>query len=149
MDALDSILSPPHPAEALSMATKEEKEADSFEWELISQTTNFLTKLAKDHPRCPHLSGNKSRTNRCSCLLLLKPLAAEDGSWGMFSGDTSPLQYAVASYMVWFVQQKREMQQSIIMGWLRYADASKKKDTPYLLSTLNLEGVEDRLKCRR
>ena len=115
MDDLEDLLTPKHPAEAIKKYSREEKEADSFEWQLIAETLRYLKKLARDHPHCPHIAGKKGRLNKCSCLAHLKAPSEEEDSSGL--GHTA-LMCAAASCMVWFVQQDRNMQQSIIMGWL-------------------------------
>jgi hypothetical protein len=96
---------PPHPSKIASIA-KIEKRTVSEE-ELLNGAVTFLHHHALYSKNCPALHRSNSKQT-CSCLTL-------------FVDVTAAATIGTARYMVYFMRLDKQLRQSILMEWGRYA----------------------------
>ena len=119
-----------HPARLWLASSRKEQRALTDDV-LFNQAVDFLQQLALDHPNCPHITGNTNRKKRsCTCLQLFLQIPSDD-----VTESASPVTTAVARHIVWFLKLKPDIQQAIILEWIRYA-LRYKEDLCYVLPAL-------------
>jgi hypothetical protein len=117
IDAQESVEldAPPHPIEQVSIAKASKNTLMLSDDVLIEDAITFLQWHAIHTTLCPHLSGKKGKTNKCSCMLHFKI----DDTGG--EGTPSAFTLATARFIVFFSKQPCTTQQQYVMFWYRSA----------------------------